>query len=274
MACSSRHIFRTLIITAIVMILACGCAWENIPPGEGEANRIWEIRMVMEGSIDLSTYYFIVFNISGDPAQLPVADFDGLDRGRNWDFYYVYGKPGADPFSGFADPLDFYKGEGGGTAVTGGELPIETDPKKRRKDPQKPASTQNKLDTKPTLLSDKIEFLNAGITSSPIIDGGSPIANNTIFLRLNFKELPAFPAIVNMNMIVSSLGIDVLSNDPNDDYEALVWDSFEGKGISLRIHEHKEFREGEGFTVEVTDGFVPNKTPSKNIISWSVELVE
>jgi hypothetical protein len=229
--------------------------------------------MVMESSLDPNSYYFIVLNFSGDPAKLPLADFDGLDRGRNWDIYYVYGKPGDEPYGPNADPLDFYKGEGG-TTSTGGELPIETDPKKRRKDPQKPASSQTKLDLKPTILRDKIEFLDARITSSPIIDGGPPIASNTIYLKLNFKTLPAFPPIVNMNMIVSSLGIDVLSNDPNDDFEAVVWDSFEGKGVNLEITKFKEFREGEGFTVEVTDAFIANRSSSQNIVSWSVKLIE
>ena len=271
MGCKPFKIFRFLAPVILMALLPLGCAWENVAPGEGATNRIWEIRMVMEEAVNTSMYYYIVFNFTGDPVKIPVATFDGLDRGQYWDLYYLYGRPGDYPDGPNLKPLDFYQGEGG-TQTTGGELPVDTDPQKRRKDPQKPASTQNKLDILPELLTNQPEYLTATITSSPIIDGGPPIANNTIYLRLNFRSFPKFPSIVNMNMIISSLGIDLLSNDPNDDYDALVWDSFEGKGISLNIDQHDDFREGEGFTVEVTDAFVPGRPPSANIVSWSVTI--
>ena len=271
-------IIRMLITISLLLLIVTGCAWENVDETEGKQYPIWEVKMVMEGSINQNLYYIIMFNFSGDENLQPFPEIDGEDRGRNWDVYYMYGKPGDRPEVA-PEPLGFYKGEGGIDAEQA--LPIVTDPKKRRKDPTKPVPDENPLDILPEKFNNTIlEFLDAKITSSPIESGGAAVPNNTLYLRFNwngFAEFP-FPPKVNMNMMVSSLGVDKLSFDPNWDIEVVIWDSFwdNGKhGVTLPLTEFQEFIEEE-YPVEVIDEYVEGHDGFKaaNIVDWSVKISE
>ncbi|MFH1514261.1 MAG: hypothetical protein ABIG42_02250 [bacterium] len=264
---------RVLILTFILSILSVGCAWENIDPTVNDENRFWEIQMVMEGGINTNLYYIIVFNFSGDENQKPLAALSGEDRGKFWDVYYMYGKPGDRPEIA-TEPLDFYKGLGA-NVKSGGILPIATDEKKRRKDPTKPVSDINPLDELPDLFREQLEYIDARVISSPIVEGGPSIPNNTIYMKFNWRGFPQFPEIVNINMIVSSLGVDELSNNPDWDIEAIVWDSFAYNGVSIDINDREVYLEEE-YLVEVpaADQIVPGRPPSANIVDWSLKITE
>jgi hypothetical protein len=51
-------------------------------------------------------FYYIVFNLSGDSEKKPYSVFEGEDRGKYWNIYYMYGRP---PFR----DLGLYRGYGG-----------------------------------------------------------------------------------------------------------------------------------------------------------------
>ena len=269
-------ILRLLISISLLLFILTGCAWENVDESETAQYPIWEVRMVMEGSLNANLYYIIAFNFSGDETLMPFPEIDGEDRGRNWDVYYMYGKPGDRPEVA-TKPLGFYKGIG--SLSKENALPIVTSPKKRRQDPTKPVSDENPLDILPIEFDSRVlEFLNAGIMSSPIEEGGASVPNNTVYIRFNWKgfsEFP-FPPKVNMNMMVSSLGVDKLSFDPNWDIDVVIWDSFwdNGKiGVTLPITEHQEFTEKD-YPVEVQDEYVEGFDGFKaaNIVDWSVTI--
>ena len=266
-------IIRVLTLAIILSFLSVGCAWENVEPNEDDKDRFWEIKMIMEGSINTNLYYIIVFNFSGDENQKPLAALSGEDRGLFWDVYYMYGKPGDRPEIA-PEPLDFYKGIGGST-LTGGILPISTDEKKRREDPTKPVSDIDSLDVLPEYFWEELEYVDARIISSPIVLGGPSIPNNTIYMKFNWRGFPPFPQIVNINMIVSSLGVDEFSNNPDWDIEVLVWDSFAFNGVSIDIEDREEYLEEE-YLVEVpaADQIVIGRPPSANIVDWSLEITD
>ncbi len=266
-------LIRLIISISLLAFLSIGCAWENLDADVTDVDRIWELRMVMEGAVDDYSYYIIVFNFSGDINQKPLAALDGEERGRFWEVYYMRGKPGDRPEMA-PEPLDFYKGLGG-SSQTIGALPYETDDKKRRDDPTKPATETNPLDRLPDLFREKIEYIDARVISSPIIEGGPTIPNNTIYLKFNWRGFPEFPSTVNINMMVTSLGVDELSYDPEWDIEALVWDSFAYNGVSILINDREEFYESE-FLVEVpaADQIVYGRLPSQNIVDWSLKIAE
>jgi hypothetical protein len=262
---------RLLILLPFIAILLTACAWENPPEDGAELNRIWEVRMVMEGSFNSNVYYIIAFNFSGNIDQKPLAVLEGIDRCKYWDVYYIYGKPGDRPDIA-TKPLGFYKGVGG--IYTGGELPTKTDSKKRLDDPTKPPTDDNPLDILPEPLENQLEYLDARITSSPIEEGGAVVPNNTIYLKFNWKGFPQFPNYINMNMMITNLGVDTLSNDPGDDLKVEFWDSFANNGVSLPIYQNDEFLEKD-FLVEVpaADQIVPGRTPALNIVDWSVRIL-
>jgi hypothetical protein len=85
------------------------CAWENLPAGGEEVpTRIVRVMMRLGGPIRNDLFYYIVFNLSGDPTKKPYSIFDGEDRGKYWTVYYMYGQP---PLR----DLDLYRGFGGKT---------------------------------------------------------------------------------------------------------------------------------------------------------------
>ncbi len=99
----------TLILYILPLLIAFnGCAWENLPEGEVANEKIIRVNMRMEGPMHEELYYYIVFNLSGDPERKPYSLFMGEDRGKYWSVYYMYGQP---PFR----DRDIYRGFGGTT---------------------------------------------------------------------------------------------------------------------------------------------------------------
>jgi hypothetical protein len=117
----SSKLIQILII--LVALIVPGCAWENLPSETQDVTpqRVIQVRMQLGGAKREDLFYYIVFNLSGDPAKKPLAIFDGVDRGKNWTVYYMWGKP---PNRN----LGLYRGYGG--EGTGGsnlidQIPVE-----------------------------------------------------------------------------------------------------------------------------------------------------
>lgn len=81
------------ILYILITIPYSGCAWENLPEGEEEEQLIVEVTMRMAGAMRPDLFYYVVFNLTGDPDKKPYSVFDGEDRGRNWNVYYMWGTP-------------------------------------------------------------------------------------------------------------------------------------------------------------------------------------
>ncbi len=94
-----------IILYILALIPMCGCAWENLPEGEVEEKKIIQVTMRLGGKMRSDLFYYIVFNLSGDPDKKPYSVFDGEDRGKNWTVYYMWGTP---PF----EPTGLYRGFG------------------------------------------------------------------------------------------------------------------------------------------------------------------
>ncbi|MCX6645987.1 MAG: hypothetical protein NTY09_06485 [bacterium] len=109
------------ILVIILSFAISGCAWENISKEgeEPEPQRVIQVRMQVGGAKREDIFYYIVFNLSGDPAKKPLAIFDGVDRGKNWTVYYMWGKPPN-------HNLGLYRGYGG--EGTGGSNLIDQPP--------------------------------------------------------------------------------------------------------------------------------------------------
>jgi hypothetical protein len=82
-----------VILYMMALCVPMGCAWENLPEGGVKTEQVVRVTMRLGGSMDPKYFYYIVFNLSGNPAKKPYSVFDGLDRGRNWSIYYVWGTP-------------------------------------------------------------------------------------------------------------------------------------------------------------------------------------
>lgn len=110
------------IFTIILLVFNCGCAWENLPEegnDDPKPQRVIQVKMQLGGAKREDIFYYIVFNLSGDPANKPLPIFDGEDRGKNWTVYYMYGKPPN-------RDLGLYRGYGG--EGTGGSNLIDSQP--------------------------------------------------------------------------------------------------------------------------------------------------
>ncbi len=111
-----------LILNILILFVATGCAWENLPEGEEEDQRIIEVTMRLGGAIVPEYFYYIVFNVSGDDTMKPYSIFEGEDRGKYWHVYYMVGQP---PFRAYG----LYRGRGG--LGPGGEELIDKEPVER-----------------------------------------------------------------------------------------------------------------------------------------------
>jgi hypothetical protein len=116
----SRKIIAILYILMVAPL--AGCAWENLPEGGGEPDKIIEVTMRVGGAMRADLFYYIVFNLSGDPSRKPYSVFKGDDRGKYWNVYYMWGTP---PY----EDTGLYRGLGG-KGVGGKEL-IDVFPTKR-----------------------------------------------------------------------------------------------------------------------------------------------
>jgi hypothetical protein len=109
------------LLLILLVIPQTGCAYDNLPKGEQENQTIIQVTMRLGGAKREDYFYYIVFNLSGDPEKKPRPIFDGEDRGKNWSVYYVWGWPPD-------HELGIYRGYGG-EGVNGGNLidvfPIE-----------------------------------------------------------------------------------------------------------------------------------------------------
>ena len=81
------------ILYILIAIQFSGCAWENLPEGETEEQLIIEVTMRMAGAMHPDLFYYIVFNVTGDSDKKPYSVFDGEDRGKYWNIYYMWGRP-------------------------------------------------------------------------------------------------------------------------------------------------------------------------------------
>jgi hypothetical protein len=220
----------------LIPLLQAGCAWENIDEGDTDDDFRMQIELRVKGSIDPNLFYFIVFNFSGDKDQKPIPDFEDEERGLYWDAYYMYGNP---RLTGH----NFYRGIAG-TAKDGNP----------------------KLDKRPAPSNELWEFVP---TSKPTV-GTSP-TGNSIMLELDFG-LNKPPSIVNMNMMVSSLPFDRVDN-PDDPYDALIYDSFLFDGVTLNIGgSTKDFHE-QDFKVEQDENIGENPPPNADITFWRVLVI-
>ena len=70
------------ILCLIVLSLNIGCAWENLPEGEVEVQKIIQVTMRLGGAMHEDLFYYIIFNVSGDPDNKPYSVFEGDDRGK------------------------------------------------------------------------------------------------------------------------------------------------------------------------------------------------
>jgi len=230
-----NYICKYLIILVLLPFILGGCAWENIE-GEVEQNLRLRIEMQVQGTIDPNLFYFIVFNFSGDANQKPVPDFEDDERGLYWDAYYMYGNPRGTGW-------DFYRALAG-TAKDGNP----------------------RLDKRPTPSDYLFEFVP---TSQPT--PGTTPSGNKLILELDFGTMDT-PAKVNMNMMVSSLPFDRVDN-PDDPYDALIYDSFLFDGVTLNLNGNvKDFHE-EDFKVEQEENIGENPPPNANITFWRVRIL-
>jgi hypothetical protein len=107
------------ILYILISFQFAGCAWENLPEGETEEQLIVEVTMRMAGAMRPELFYYIVFNITGDPEKKPYSVFEGEDRGKYWNVYYMWGTP---PF----EETGLWRGLGGTNAE--GENRIDIPP--------------------------------------------------------------------------------------------------------------------------------------------------
>ena len=231
------YIYLSILI--LLAALMTGCAWENIPEGpEVKPLRI-RITMDVQGKIDPNVFYFFVFNFSGDSKQMPKPEFEGDLRAKFWDAYYMYGNP---RLTGH----DFYRGIGGKTK-TGA----------------------NRLDRRPTPSNYLTEFIS---TSSPT-PGAPPPSTNRIKLELDFGvvDMTKYKS-VNMNMMSSSLPLDRIDN-PDDQYDAFIYDNFLDNGVTLVLSSGKtDFNEQE-YQKEQDENIGEHPPANANIIDWRVLIL-
>lgn len=97
-----------------------GCAWENLPEGQQKKQVIVQTTMRLAGDLNPNYFYYIVFNVTGKPDNKPQSIFDGDDRGKFWNVYYMWGTP---PFRA----TGLYRGFGG-TSKSGKNL-VDREPK-------------------------------------------------------------------------------------------------------------------------------------------------
>jgi hypothetical protein len=233
-----RIINKILLILILAFLLQSGCAWENLPEGdETEKDLRMTITFRVQGQLDPNLFYFIVFNFSGDPSKKPKPDFEDEERGLNWDAYYMYGNPRLEGH-------DFYRGLGIGQTKDGTPY----------------------LDLRPVQSKKLTEFVTTSYPPVKTIPVG-----NQIVLELDFGKTKPPPS-VNMNMMVSSLPIDRVDN-PDDGYDALVYDSFKFDGITLNLGGTKtDFHEQET-PMEDEENIGENPPPNANIIFWRVQIL-
>jgi len=234
-----KNININLSILILFLLFPAGCAWENIPEGNQEKPLRVRITMDVQGKIDANLFYFIVFNFSGDTKQMPKPDFEGDERGKYWDAYYMYGNP---RLTG----NDFYRGVAGKTK-----------------------SGENRLDKRPIPSAYMNEFVS---TSSPT-PGGPPPSTSQIKLELDFGvvDMDKFKSI-NMNMMVSSLPFDRIDN-PDDQYDAFVYDNFEDNGVTLPLSGGKTDFNEEEYKKETQENIGENPPPNANIIDWRLLIL-
>ncbi len=228
-----------------MLLATAGCAWENIPE-EGETPELrLRITMEVQGQIDPNLFYFIVvnfqsvegWNFSGTKG-FPQPDFEGDERGLNWDVYYMYGNP---RLTG----NDFYRGIGGTTP-----------------------SGVSRFNFRPSPSSDLFEYVPSSIPSQGNIPSGNQIRLDLDFGKVDPKTL----GTVNLNMMVASLPFDRTDN-PDDQYDALVYDSFLDGGVSLSFSSGTTDFNEQDQPQEQQENIGENPPPNANIVFWRVQIL-
>lgn len=193
----STTIARKLIqmLTTIALFFLVSCAWENLPEGVQEKQRIIEVTMKTGGAMRPDLFYYIVFNLSGDPSKKPYSIFEGEDRGKYWSVYYMWGKP---PYKN----LGLYRGFGG-----------------------KGKDGKNLVDNPPLDRS-----LLHELTTGTSVSGD----RMTLRIDLSKLAIPASITSINMNMIVCNQAIDADSR-VDYQYAPYVFDSFYDRGITIPL---------------------------------------
>jgi hypothetical protein len=224
-----------LILYIIFLLAGVGCAWENLPQGQEETQRIIQVNMRMGGAMRSDLFYYIVFNLSGNAENKPYSVFDGVDRGKFWTVYYMWGTP----------PLKetgLYRGFGG-KGVNGSNL-IDRFPMSR-------------------------EYLNE-LLPGTTVEGD----HMTLSIDVSKLHIPATTSLsVNMNMIVCNQAIDATSRLEYE-YDPYVFDSFYGRGITMiytstadywdELHNPQESIPNEHEDVA---------PPEANIIDWRFQII-
>ena len=222
------------ILLILLLPLFVGCAWENLPEGGVEDRFIVKFIMRMNGAMRENLFYYIVFNLSGVPGNYPQSNFEGDDRGENWNIYYMYGKPPN-------RPLDLYRGFGG---TFKGENLIDRKPEERL-------------------------FLNE-LTSETVVEGDHMIVVVDLTEIQNFKW---FNGIINLNMIVCNQAIDEESRFEYE-YDPFVYDSFYGGGIAIDLNGSADFwDEAHDPLEELPNEQEDIAPPEADIVNWRVQII-
>jgi len=229
-----RYTYTILLITSLSYLLT-SCAWENLPEGEVKKQRIVQVTMRLGGAMRPDLFYYIVFNLSGDPNKKPYSVFEGEDRGKYWTVYYMWGTP---PHR----DTDLYRGFGG-----------------------KSKSGSNLIDKPPIPRRDLIELL-----PGTVVEGD----HMTLVINLTDLPFPETGnVIVNMNMIVCNQAIDAVSRIEYE-YEPYVFDSFLNRGISMTLTSvadyWDEFHNQQEHIPNEHEDVAP---PEANIVDWRFQIV-
>lgn len=226
--------FLRIILTLVPLVSLCSCAWENLPEGEQQKQRIVQVTMRLGGPMRSDLFYYIVFNLSNDPSKKPYSVFEGEDRGKYWSVYYMWGTP---PYQ----PTGLYRGLGG-----------------------KGAGGTNLIDRFPTKRDYLIELL-----PGTVVEGD----HMTLVIDLSKFSLPEDNLTVNMNMIVCNQAIDATSRVEYE-YDPYVFDSFYARGISMTFSSTSDFWDELHNPQEtIPNEREDTAPPEANIIDWRFQII-
>ena len=199
-----------VILCMLTLFSAVSCAWENLPEGEQEIKRIIQVTMRLGGTMRTDLFYYIVFNLSGDPNKKPYSVFDGEDRGKYWTVYYMYGQP---PY----EDLDLYRGFGG--KGTDGSSRIDRFPTEQDELNELLLGTSIQGDQM-TLRIDLTELK----LKSPIMNMNMIVCNQAIDAQSKFeyKYIPCvWDSFYAQGVTIDLMGTDYYWNEQSDPMEQI-----------------------------------------------------